>query len=287
MALAYPPGFSDFSPERAGIGLEFGRPEVTDSFERLRLLNQGDVCRHATGLAEPPRTYAEHGIDAYVYYQPRVEAFDKFGNVTAESEIVKARTMVDPTEDGHKFIQELVELVARNNHPDMNEKQIKAWLVRNRFAELARSASADEIPQLLFNVWGLTAPGMQNRNLMKMLGIGGARPVMAHEIAVVGDNSNDNYCRALELIGDIWNIDGSVVDVNAVVSEAYEPGLATMATAKGHRQIGTVDQYVAWIKGLLAWSELKRTSSPARLAMARMAILAGTTAHVIKRTNAA
>lgn len=216
-------------------------------------------------------------IDDITYVEPRVESWDH--KSTSEKNIVKLRTMYRLTDAGHEFEESLREIV-RQGVAEFSTKQISAYRV---CYPLIRKLSADELPRLVWNVMGL---GDEDKfpDLMDLPLIGGGLAPKAIDIEYRGDNSNDLFGRALEKQAKI-NGDISRDEMYRLAGRLFVPGLLTIATANGNRQLSTQANYDAWLQGFIDFRKLENLP-PAQRALAYGRIAVSSAKHVIAQTDA-
>lgn len=250
------------------------------SVELLYGLMAGDVDPHQLGLVRPRENSFADLVHTYTYTQPRVEAFGLNG--IEESDIVKVKTMFDLTEEGQQ-LEDHWNVLRFIGEISVSQKDMSDWRVTGNTMRLVRTMSLDEGTQLIFNVLGQGNKWFEN--LMPMQLIGAARPVLAREIILRGDNSSDHFNRALAIVAFREGMD-SRAEMYKVLGDIYRPGLFTPATAQGHRQLGSTKSYIDWINGILKFDKLSRLRSFRRKA-AYTSLMANTVAHILAKTDAA
>ena len=224
------------------------------------------------GLIENIPTWRD-GLDANLYLQPRVSAFNRNGVETKQ--IVKVQTMAELTEEAREFAN----MMSFGGHACL-KRMYGPFVTR----PLLRRLSLDELPQVIFNVGDMSR---RNMDLLQMNAFGAARPMIPEEISLTGDNSNDAFAHALESLKrgddtDIWD----TYDRYGRIYQTHKPGLITPALAEGHRQLNTTEDFHDMLSGMDRFAYINKLPEPYRkIELARLVIR--TAAHVAVGTEAA
>lgn len=261
----------EFSAEQA----ELSGPDPMQVYGQLV---SGQLCPLEAGLVDVPVRWSD-GIAAQFYTQDRVSRMSPTGAVEQRA-IVKLKTMYDLTDDGRNLVNDLNRLVSEGS-VYLSTKELGAWRVSR---PLLRKLSGDEVPQLLCNVIEIGKSWFPDADLMKMDLVGSARPPMAQEIVLKGDNSSDPYNRALETVAESMGYDNRF-HLHARLAQLYRPALFSTATAQGKRQLNK-DGYISWINGILDYHEIEQMPKAIRRRATR-SIISGTIKNVLQRVDAA
>lgn len=253
-------------------GAVFPPDNVMATYHRL---TDGLDSPLAAGLVAP-----SSGFDNLLVVFPQARVASWSSQELTEANVMKVETQHRLTEYGHDFLAKLQQTTHDSGQP-LATKELSAWRVKH---PLLRKLSLDEVPQLMYNVLGLTS-GMPIDNLMQMRLIGAARPPLSTEIQLRGDNSNDFYNRAIEQLTDELGA-ANRVEAHEALGRLYVPGVLTPATARGVRRLNSVNSFKSWAEGIIEYGRIQRLPPLDRKqALGKVAVR--TLHQVLQRTDAA